>query len=214
MFVGVLETTSCGLLLHNNTKFYVQRANECTSLSLAHPLVCVGCLSAQVRHAVRSFLQNSPTQHLLLFMSGHGEQTKNPGEVVEESFLLPGRFEQEYYTDADFTEDIEKMPNGKKLYIVVHSCHSGGMLNTWDMAKHKWVVVFASAEADILAEWNSDEDSPSFVKSFCKYAKPGTRLCEIGDGIWQEQADVKKRIRPAFLPMRPEMASARFLSAM
>ena len=120
---------------------------------------------------MRSFLQNSRAKHLFLFMAGHGDQDKPAQGPVRESFLLPTPEGggHEYYYDYELSEDIQKIPNDKCLYIVIHSCHFGGMVNRWQIkADYKDFALFASVEADILAHWNADEEEPGFVQGFCR----------------------------------------------
>ncbi|XP_065177859.1 uncharacterized protein LOC135808572 [Sycon ciliatum] len=172
----------------------------------------------QVRDSIQNFLageeEDYSPDNLILFMTGHGGQHK-PGRVVEEYFCLPkpglSANHSAVYTDTMLTEDItEYLPAEKTLYLIIHSCHSGGMVNFWKLdPENEKVALFASAEADIWAEWNAD-DTPSFVQSFCKHAEIGKQLCSIAGDIYQELYSVPK-IRPAFKTTKPEMATDPFL---
>ena len=162
---------------------------------------------------MRSFLQNSRTKHLFLFMAGHGDQDRPAQGPVRESFLLPTPEggEHEYYYDYELSEDIRQMPNDKRLYILIHSCHSGGMVNRWQIkTDDKGFALFASAEADILAHWNTDEEEPGYVQSFCRHAIPGDTLNNIADRIQRDCTDVTKRKRPDFKPSYERFGDARF----
>ncbi|XP_065187189.1 uncharacterized protein LOC135817839 isoform X1 [Sycon ciliatum] len=168
-----------------------------------------------VRHEIRSFLQNDLSNNLIIFMTGHGGQRMGKDGKVVESFLLPqqGSAITENYTDADLTQDIvNALPSHKKLYIVMHCCHSGGMVNFWQLDTNKQVALFASAEADLLAEWSSEGDT-NFVGTFCSKAglRAGKRLNAIADEIYQTLHRVPT-IRPVFKTTRPSMAEESFLS--
>ena len=161
---------------------------------------------------MKDFLGSSVTKHLFLFMAGHGEQVKPDAQTVQESFLLPNPGgDHELYTDKELTEDIQCMPDDKHLYIVIHSCHSGGMLNLWEMnTSRKSFALFASAEADILAEWTSAVGQRGYVKSFCEHATPGKPLKDIAEGILLACANVDDERRPAFLTSKPSFADELF----
>eukprot|EP00117_Sycon_ciliatum_P026961 scpid42307/ scgid22006/ len=168
-----------------------------------------------VRHEIRTFLQNDLSNNLIIFMTGHGGQRMEQDRKVVESFLLPkqGSADTDHYTDVELTEDIvNALPSNKKLYIVMHCCHSGGMVNFWQLDTNKQVALFASAEADLLAEWSSEDDT-NFVTTFCSKAGLRTRkqLNTIADEIYQTLHSVPT-IRPVFKTTRPSMAGETFLS--
>lgn len=181
--------------------------------------VALSFLFVQVRGAVQDFLARSPTPHLILFMSGHGEQQEKrcKNQPVQDMFLLPERGGKvlDYYTDKDLTDDIRScLPAHKRLYIVCHACHSGGLVNLWELdARDKWVVLFASLEASILQEWNSSEVEPGFYQSFCKHSKRGQKLQDIAEGILNDTTrhHAGNIVRPAFITSRPVLALEKFL---
>ena len=154
-------------------------------------------------------------QNLILFMAGHGKQQKPYGQTNEESFILPkathGEFDE--YTDTELTEDInDALPPDKRLYIIIHACHSGGMLNLWQLnTENKWFALFASAEADILADWSHDESESTFIQAFCNYAQQGKMLGTIAGDIVRNCANVSTGIRPAFITSNPDIALQPFL---
>ena len=183
------------------------------------------CDYLQVRKEVTDFLRDSETKHLFLFMAEHGSQGKPCQEPVRESFLLPaprGKPDQ-YYFDFELSKDIQEMKEDKRLYIVIHSCHSGGMVNLWQLKKNRDIALFASAEADILAEWNNDGDYDSagdfgadekpmmgYIETFCLNANVGEPLKDIAEGILDDCVTVDKERRPAFITSRPSFADATF----
>ena len=173
------------------------------------------CDTIQVRREVRRFLKKSPTKHLFLFMAGHGDQEKPSRGPVRESFLLPtakgGDKKKKCYYDYELSKDIQKLPKGKRLYIVIHSCHSGGMVNRWQIkTDDKDFALFASADADILAHWNTDEEEHGYIESFCRHAIPGDALNDIADRIQKDCTDVAKRKRPDFKLSNESFGNALF----
>ena len=174
-----------------------------------------GCDFSQVREEVCSFLQDSPTENLILFLAGHGTQQRRQYRPVRESLLIPTPTpgSVEYYTDAQLTEDIaDNLPEDKKLYIIIHACHSGGMLNLWEIdTSERWIALFASAEADILAKWSANDEDQTYIDTFCECAKRGETLAEIAGRITRTYADVHDRVRPAFVTSNPDIALDTFL---
>ena len=169
----------------------------------------------QVRNEIRRFLQQSQYQaekNLILFMTGHGKQQKPVGKTNEESFFLT-KGQHGEYTDTELTKDIDDaLPPDKRLYIIINACHSGGMLNLWQLnTENKWFALFASAEADILANWSHDESERTFIQAFCNHAQQGKKLGTIAGGILRDCADVRTRTRPAFITSNPEIALQTFL---
>ena len=187
----------------------------------------------QVRCALQQFVfsswrNDSKLKNLILFMTGDGSQdvvcSSPPGtqlaaqqqtssqRLIQQSFCLPmpgGRYAK--YTDKEFTEDIGLLPDGKRLYIVMNSCHSGGMVKFWKLdTTGQSVAVFASKEADILREW--DVDTAGYVKTFCERAVIGSKLKNIGDQILLDTAR-PPQLRPAYNLSRPKLTDEPFLTA-
>ena len=160
---------------------------------------------------MREFLQESPTESLILFMTGHGFR-KTEGDV-EESFVIPTPYGNDFYTDKELTQDIERnLAAHSKLYIVINACHSGGMLNRWEIGiQTKWVALFASAEADEASEYIADSLSQTYIKVFRKWAKPGLKLANIAADIQKDLYESKSPILPAFVLTRPDIALDNFL---
>ena len=112
----------------------------------------------EYRETFIDFLSNSPENFLIYFYSGHGNHQWNESKKNNSECLCIMYNPKDWYSDEELTEDIDEyLPYGKTLYVLLDTCHDGGMINLWQLDTHleKSVVFFCGANTEILA-WDDD----------------------------------------------------------
>ncbi|XP_065177855.1 uncharacterized protein LOC135808570 [Sycon ciliatum] len=147
-----------------------------------------------------------------------------PTSTIEHSFQLPcvnvfGKRVMDKYTDTELTTDVtHNLTGDKKVYLVLHSCHSAGMLHGWQLTlpqkqllKDLSVAVFASANAEHTTQWTSLDGSNDFVSIFTQYATPGRSLVDIQADIFRASVSADANATPQLITLRPEQSKEHFL---
>ena len=171
----------------------------------------------EYRETFIDFLSKSPEDFLIYFYSGHGNHQWNQSKSNNSECLCIIYNPKDWYRDEELTEDIDEyLPYGKTLYVLLDTCHGGGMINAWqlDTRLEKSVVFFCGANSEILA-WDDDrEDAVGglFTNSFCLHAKVGRPLWEIADKVLVEMFKPNKRDArsPSVRYSRPAVATEKF----
>ena len=171
----------------------------------------------EYRKTLTDFLVKSPENFLIYYYTGHGSQDWNDRKNHNSECLCIMQNPKDWYKDEELTEDIDEyLPNGKTLYVILDTCHGGGMINTWrlDTRLEKCVVFFCGANTEILA-WDDDrEDAVGglFTNSFCLHANVGRALWEIADKVLVEMFTPNKRDArsPSVRYSRPAVATENF----
>ena len=185
-----------------------------------HPRRKVYSTKDEYRKTFIDFLAKSPEEFLIYFYCGHGAHQWNSAMRNNEECLCIAEDHKEWYIDAELTEDIDEyLPAGKTLYVVIDSCHSGGMMNLWhlDTRLEKTVVFFCGANAEIFA-WDDMSEGATgglFTNTFCKHATVGRPIWEIADNVLLAmfKPDKKDAYSPSVRYSRPSVAVKKFCQA-
>ena len=182
-----------------------------------HPMRKVYKSKSEYRETFINFLSNSPENFLIYYYCGHGNQQKSEGNGTNAECLCIMQDSKEWYKDEELTQDIDEyLPFGKTLYVILDACHSGGMINAWqlDTRLEKSVVFFCGANSEILAWDDKREDAVGglFTNSFCLHAEVGRPLWEIADKVLVEMfTPYQKNARsPSVRYSRPAVAAEKF----
>ena len=170
----------------------------------------------EYRETFIDFLSNSEN-FLIYFYSGHGNHQWNESKKNNSECLCIMYNPKDWYSDEELTKDIDEyLPYGKTLYVLLDTCHGGGMINAWqlDTRLEKSVVFFCGANSEILAWDDEREDAVGglFTNSFCLHAKVGCPLWEIADKVLVEMfTPYQKNARsPSVRYSRPAVAIEKF----
>ena len=159
------------------------------------------------------FLRNSAADHLIFYYSGHGSSAWLDNKSVE--FLVLTNNTPDWYSDVVFTEDIDRnLPKGKRLYLIIDACHSGGMINFWhlDVRLKKDIVLLAGSNAEINS-WDDPgllSSGGLYTNSFIKYATRGRILYQIAQDILEDLFDSDSDVSPIISYGRPNLCVTRF----
>lgn len=171
----------------------------------------------EYRETFIAFLTKSPENFLIYFYCGHGNHQWNQTKGNNTECLCLMQDQNEWYKDEELTQDIDEyLPFGKTLYVILDACHSGGMINAWqlDTRLEKSVVFFCGANSEILAWDDAREDAVGglFTNSFCLHAKVGRPLWKIADKVLVEMfKPYQKNVRsPSVRYSRPAVAAEKF----
>lgn len=211
------------------------------------PVFALVFASPQVRRAVRGAIENSVEDNILIFYSGHGTMMTPSAEAkealdkgpekdlplkeVHQALALPLRtfpFVEyfDYYYDSDLTHDVRVGILGRhkattNVYLVLHSCNSGGMFHGWELDTRDRtegglsIALFASAAGENTADWLSTNMERGYVHLFTQYAIPGRFLKDIEADIFyrslEENPDRDPGLSPMLVTVRPEQADEPYL---
>ena len=182
-----------------------------------HPMRKIYSSKREYRETFIDFLSKSPENFLIYYYTGHGSQDWDESKKNNSECLCIMYNPKDWYRDEELTEDIDEyLPYGKTLYVILDTCHGGGMINTWrlDTRLEKCVVFFCGANTEILA-WDDDREGAVggfFTNSFCLHAKVGSPLWEIADNVLTEMFSPNKRYArsPSVRYSRPAVATEKF----
>lgn len=183
-----------------------------------HPKRDIYTTKKEYRQAFVDFMTKSPEDFLIYYYTGHGTHYWN--EIVKNNLEAMCILDDsdKWYKDVELTEDIDAhLPAGKTLYVVLDTCHSGGMINAWqlDTRLEKSIVFFCGSNTEIYSQMDQREGYTGslFTNSFLAHAKIGHPIWEIADNVLVEifkPALGKQARSPSVHYSRPAVAVQKF----